>query len=222
MDPLTLNNVSAILITKEKEYPHEVLKNIQSVGFGEVIIIRECIGISPRYEIVPQFPDIYVQDDDCIPDIAKIFSEYDGHTIVCGMTDHHINTYNKSRICLIGHGAFFPQELIKSLEVYRNKFGRDSDYIIEADRIFTFLNFPQRRVETLVVEMPSSFASDRLSMRKEHYKNLSLLENKLTKFYYFSICNENLVVSSFRYGWFLLRRFIKKLNSFIRSLHLSP
>jgi hypothetical protein len=210
MENGALNKVSAVLITKEKVYPEEVLVNIESAGFGEVIILTECEGVFRRFEIITRFPDIYVQDDDCIPDIMQIFSEYRGKIITCGMTDHHIKVYGKSRICLIGHGAFFPAKLIESLEAYRNKFDRDSDYMIETDRIFTFLNFPQNRVETNPEQLPSSFTNDRLSMRKDHYRNLSILEKKLMFFYCFSVNRENPFLRVLRYLVFLYGRIIRR------------
>jgi len=206
----TLNKVSAILITKEKEYPREVLRNVESAGFGEIIILNNCDGIFRRYEPTPAFPDIYVQDDDCIPDIEQIFSEYDGRVITCGMTEHHLKGYSKSRICLVGHGAFFPKKLIESIEVYRKQFGIDEDYIVETDRIFTFLNFPQRRVETKPLLLDSSYSKDRLSMKEDHYRNLSKLEKKLMKFYCLSLRSEKRVICFARYTGFLLQRGLKK------------
>lgn len=206
MDALTLNNVSAILITKEEEYPIDVLRNIEAAGFGEIIILNKCEGIFRRYEAAPAFPHLFVQDDDCIPDIKQIFSEYDGELITCGMTKHHINNYSKSRICLIGHGAFFPVKLIDSLEVYRKQFGADTDYFFETDRIFTFLNFPQKRVETNPIQLDSSYRKDRLSMRTDHYMNLFWLEKKLMKFYSFSVSRENRFIKLVRYYYFLISR----------------
>lgn len=206
MSSISINKVSAILITKEKKYPQIILKNIDSAGFGEVIIKTECRGIFSRYNEEPRFQDVYIQDDDCIAEISKIISEYDGKTITCGMTKHHLNFYSKSRICLIGHGAFFPWSLVSSLDDYRKKFGSDEDYNIEVDRIFTFLNFPQRRVETTPLELSSSFDSDRLSMRKGHYKNLEELEEKLIRFYCFSSVKESLTKRILLYCRFHFRK----------------
>lgn len=210
MDALTLNNVSAILITKEEEYPQDVLRNVEAAGFGEIIIINKCEGIYRRYEASPAFPDLYVQDDDCIPDIKQIFSEYNGELITCGMTKHHIKFYTKSRICLIGHGAFFPGKLIDSLEVYRKQFGADTDYFFETDRIFTFLNFPQKRVETKPIQLDSSYGKDRLSMRTDHFMNLFRLEKKLMRFYSFTVSREKRFIGLVRYCYFLISRIFRR------------
>ncbi len=178
----TLKQVSAILITKEKEYPEKVLVHVRTFDFGEILILTECEGIYRRFMCKPQFDDIYVQDDDCITEIDRIFKEYNGRDITCGMTPHHIGFYEKSRICLIGHGAFFPWKKINVLKKYKRIFGKDSDYLIETDRIFTFLNYPQLRISVPVINLPSYVNSDRLSMRKEHAENLTKVEIKLTKY----------------------------------------
>ena len=179
-----INAVSAILITKEKNYPERVLKHVESFGFGEILIYTECDGIYWRYLHVPLFKDVYVQDDDCIPHIDKIFEEYDGEVLTCGMTPHHNAFYADSKICLIGHGAFFPRKLIAVIEKYKQIFGMDNDYFIETDRIFTFFNFPQKRLSLSVIHLPSSYNNDRLSMRKDHFINLYKIEKKLNELNY--------------------------------------
>jgi hypothetical protein len=174
-----LSQISAILITKEKKYPESVLEHIKSFGFGEIILLTECEGIFRRFEVKPRFSDVYVQDDDCISDIAAIYSSYNGKQICCGMTRHHLNFYSKSRICLIGHGAFFPWAKINVLKKYLRLFGKDHDYLIETDRIFTSLNYPQKRVEVDIMNLPSFDQPDRLSKRKEHADELTRIDKKM-------------------------------------------
>jgi hypothetical protein len=176
------SQISAILITKEKQYPELVLKHVESFGFGEIQIYTECDGIYRRFVNEPVYKDVYVQDDDCITPINEIFREYDGNHLTCGCTPHHINFYSDSKICLIGHGAFFPWARVAVLEKYKKLFGPDSDYLIETDRIFTFLNYPQKRIPVEVNHLPSSYQSDRLSMRKEHATNLQMVGEKLIKY----------------------------------------
>jgi hypothetical protein len=182
-----LNRISAILITKEKQYPESVLKHVQSFGFGEIQVNTECDGVYWRFQKKPRFKHVFVQDDDCIAPIDEIFKSYDGIHITCGSTLHHIEYYSNSRIFLIGHGAFFPWRLVKVLKKYKTRFGLDDDYQIEIDRIFTFLNYPQIRIPVLVSLLPTSFQSDRLSMRKEHAANLMALEKKLIKWKFGSV-----------------------------------
>ncbi len=175
----SLSRVSAILITKEKQYPEEVLKHVESFGFGEIQIHTECDGVYWRFEKKPRYKDIYVQDDDCTSEIDKIFKAYEGRKITCGSTDHHIQYYSNSRICLIGHGVFFPWRRVRVLKKYIKKFGFDDDYKIEIDRIFTFLNYPQVRISVSVILLENSYHSNRLSNRKEHAASLRTVENKL-------------------------------------------
>jgi hypothetical protein len=184
-----LNRVSAILITKEKRYPESVLKHVESFGFGEIQVNTECDGVYWRFQNKPRFKHVFVQDDDCTAPIDEIFRSYDGIHITCGSTPHHIEYYSNSRIFLIGHGAFFPWKLVKALKKYTNHFGFDDHYRIEIDRIFTFLNYPQIRIPVPVSLLPTSFQSDRLSMRKEHAANLIALEEKLVKWKFGSDSN---------------------------------
>lgn len=209
MDTGSLKRVSAVLITKEVLYPQEVLKHVEAAGFGEVIVRTGCDGVYHRFAQKPVFPDVYVQDDDCLPQIDVIFNGYDGNLITCGMTSRHLKIYSKSRFCLIGHGAFFPAKLIDSLEIYRKTFGEDDDFRIEIDRIFTFLNYPQVRIQTEPVQLESSFSPGRLSMRKDHYFNLDMLERKLYRFYCFGLRDQNRITGFFTYIIFLLRKKLK-------------
>ena len=179
-----LQQVSAILITKEEHYPEVVLSHITSYGFGEIRILTHCDGIFWRFLKEPIYNNVYVQDDDCITPIETIFEGYDGDKITCGNTQHHIGFYANSKICLIGHGAFFPWHRVHVLEKYKTLFGFDSDYLIETDRIFTFLNYPQKRIPIEVNHLPSSYNSDRLSMRTAHAANLQAIEEKLIKHQY--------------------------------------
>jgi hypothetical protein len=212
MNNIPRHLISAILITKEKVYPERVLKQIESFGFGEILIHTECDGIYWRYLKEPKYKDVYIQDDDCIPQIDRIFAEYDGELLTCGMTPGHIAFYRNSRICLIGNGAFFPWKRIRVLEQYVNKFGKDKDYLIETDRIFTFLNFPQKRLSLSLVQLPSSFNNDRLSLRKEHYSNLNSIERKLIGFYCFSVSRHNFIFKIILYGFTVLSRLSGKLT----------
>lgn len=182
MKPIDLKHVSAILITKEAEYPQVVLNHIESFGFGEVIIKTNCDGIYKRFDEKPGFEHVYVQDDDCMTEINKIFNNYDGNLITCGNTHHHINYYKNNKICLIGHGAFFPWHCTGVIVRYIKKFGQDQDFLIETDRIFTFLNYPQKRVPVEVTHLPTATSADRLSMRQEHAANLLLVEEKLIRY----------------------------------------
>jgi hypothetical protein len=214
MNKVSIHEVSAILITREKEYPERVLKHVESFGFGEILIQTECDGIHWRFAKEPKYKDVYVQDDDCIPQIDKLFEKYDGDLLTCGMTPHHIAFYSKSKICLIGHGAFFPWKRIGVIANFRSKYGMDNDYLIETDRIFTYLNFPQKRVELSVIELPSSIANDRLCMRKGHWTKLKQIEMKLDKFYCFSLSNHNIIFNIAIYLACIFSRVFKKGSYF--------
>lgn len=138
--------ITAVLITKDKEYPQEVLDHVKSFGFDEIIIKTESPHVYQRYlEALKAKNDvIYVQDDDCISDIGEIYKHYDGK-LTNGISQHHYNYYQNG-ITLVGWGCFFPKEMIKNMKKYMDKYGEDFHLFREADRIFTYLNQPHNTI----------------------------------------------------------------------------
>src|ERR1700690_354270 len=128
--------VSAVLISKEKEYPQEVLESV--LGFDEILIITECPNILKRYETALKARNeiIYVQDDDCIIDVSKLFNQYNGQ-ITNSITQHHKDFYVKMGMTLVGFGCFFPKKMI-NFDRYVNKWGVDKLLLSQADRVFTY------------------------------------------------------------------------------------
>src|ERR1700753_1949500 len=113
--------VSAILITKEKKYPKEVLESLSD--FDEIIVKTECPNILTRYELTLKAKNevIYVQDDDCIIDSQELFKYYNGQ-ITNAITQHHRDFYSKLGMTLIGFGAFFPKKMV-DFKKYTDKWG---------------------------------------------------------------------------------------------------
>lgn len=168
---------TAVLITKEKEYPKEVLDSLPE--FEEVLIEVNCPNILRRYELASQARNnlIYVQDDDCIADVEKLESLYNGQ-ITNAMTEHHFNWYGGSGITLIGWGAFFPKDMI-NFDRYLDKYPIDELFLREADRVFTFLNQPHNSFVMDINILPTATLGDRMSSTSEHWETLSKIKERL-------------------------------------------
>ena len=138
-----MKNVTAVLITRDKEYPKEI--NLE--GFGDVIIKTESPHVFQRYiEAEKAKTDlIYFQDDDCIVDYKELYKHYNG-LLTAGITEHHLNAYKNSGVTLVGWGCFFPKSMLLNLNKYIERYGLDKHLLREADRIFTYLNQPHHNI----------------------------------------------------------------------------
>lgn len=139
---MNLSNVSAVLITRESEYP----KEIKLEGFGEVIIKTESPSVYHRYLSVKEARNdvIYVQDDDCLVDYEELWKHYNGQLtnfMPANRTDYRI-----TGATLVGWGCFFPRYMLHVFPRYIKKYGIDAHLLREADRIFTVLNQPHNTI----------------------------------------------------------------------------
>lgn len=136
---MDLSQVTAVLITREKEYPKEIVLD----GFGEVLVCLESPSVYQRYigASLAKNDVIYVQDDDCIIDYKELFTHYDGRITNC-MTQHHFDAYKGNGSTLVGWGCFFPKSMLKVFDKYIERYGVDDHLLRDADRIFTVLNQP--------------------------------------------------------------------------------
>ena len=74
------------------------------------------------------------------------------------------------------HADFFAEDVRRSLA---SMYGEDALYKRESERIMTWLAFPQqRRMDLPIVDLPSAFAADRLSMQPDHYSYIPIVEER--------------------------------------------
>ncbi len=173
-------NISACLITKDLTYPISVLHNVAKYPFGEILIMTNCDSPHRKQELFQKakYEHLYYQDDDCIAPIANVIDQAVPGVITCAMKTAHIHAYSRSRIALLGWGSIFPQSAIIRLEHYRDEFGEDDVYKRETERIMTWFNYPQRRIDLPIVDLPSATAPDRLSMQPKHYDYIPMVEQR--------------------------------------------
>lgn len=168
---------TAVLITKDPEYPAEILKSLPE--FDEVLIETNCPSVYRRYEMAQKAKNnvIYVQDDDCEVDVLALFEKYNGQ-ITNAMKEQHFNTYRGTGITLVGWGSFFPKGMI-DFSPYTDKYGIDSDLLSQADRVFTFLNQPHNPVLMTIYDLPRAISRGRMSTSPGHWEALERIKGKL-------------------------------------------
>lgn len=172
--------VSACLITKDAIYPPEVLAHTASFGFGEILIKTNCPNSAGKDELFKKakYDLIYYSDDDAICPIKEILEQAEPDIITCAMKPGHITAYAPLRIACFGWGSIIPKKAIEELYLYRAVYGEDDLYKREYDRILTFFNYPQKRLDLPIHDLPSAFAPDRYSTQPGHYNNIPLMEQR--------------------------------------------
>jgi len=177
IDPKT---ISLILISKDSKYPQQVLDSIFEFPWGEVIVDSGSPSIARRYELAKQakFDLVAFQDDDCICSWKELLELSQPDLINMAMKQGHFDTYKNSISSLMGWGSIFPKSLITSLEKYVKIYGEDEVYKREADRIFTYLNFPQNRLVLPIMDLPSAYAPDRMWRQPNHQPFRLLAEDR--------------------------------------------
>ena len=174
--------VSAVLLKyhRPKEL-EEIEEHLETYDFINEILICDnskesnlmCYG---RYLKAKEARNdtIYVQDDDCIVDVKKLYERYDGTKLVNGMKASHFDAYN-SMGSMVGWGALFDKSWISVFDAYIKKYGEDKILIREADRIFTSL-LPRETVVMDIKDFPSATSEEALYRQPYHlfYKVVAL------------------------------------------------
>lgn len=95
------------------------------------------------------------------------------------MKESHYESYRYNRATMgLGWGAFFPSRILDTLKEYTDVYGEDEVYKRETERIFTYLNYPQKRLILPIQDLPSAFADDRLWKQPEHQKYKQIAEDR--------------------------------------------
>lgn len=126
---------------------------------------------------------VYVQDDDCLIDAARLCREYDPQSgeLLCNMLPGHRDAYARCwpGISLVGWGSIFPKHLI-DFYPYLSKWPEDELFDRECDRVFTFLNRAKTRIVDIGVHhLESAHGKDRLSLDPRHGTYLMEIQHRL-------------------------------------------
>ena len=167
--------VTAVLVKYQRpEELDTICDHLGTFDFIDEILIHDnteenimCYG---RYKTALKAKNetIYVQDDDCIIDVQKLYDKYDRTKLINGMKKSHMLTYSGVD-SMAGWGMFFEKSWIKILDKYINKFGEDDILIRESDRIFTGL-LERETVVINVEDFPSATSKSALYRQPSHYE----------------------------------------------------
>ncbi len=125
---------------------------------------------------------VYVQDDDCIVDAAKIAmcaASLCGK-VVCNMPLDRRPEYAGTGISLIGWGTVFPKSLIgPSFTDYLRHWPQDELFERECDRLFTYIN--RRRVVLVdagLTHLAHAHRDDRMGREARHRTDLDEMRRR--------------------------------------------
>ena len=165
--------VSAVLIKyKRLDELKKICDHLETFDFIDEILIHDNtennLKLYGRYltALKARNDTIYVQDDDCIVDVEKLFRNYDGTRLVNGMKAESIKYYSGIH-SLVGWGAFFDKAWIKVLDKYTDEYGKDDIFLRECDRIFTSL-LTKKTVIIDIKDFPSANSDDALYKQANH------------------------------------------------------
>lgn len=138
-----MEDVTAVLITREKEYPSIILERLTCCDFfQDILIVTECPSVYHRYLSAKKATTehIFILDDDALVNFQVLWKSYDKIRITNAMTKPFIEKYKNLGCTLLGWGTFFPKSMLSCFDRYVEKFGVDAHLLREADRIFSALN----------------------------------------------------------------------------------
>lgn len=170
-----MEDVTAVLITREVEYPNIVLERLNCTDFfKDIIIVTECPSVYHRYLAAAkaETEHIFVLDDDALINFQVLWSKYDKERITNAMTKEFIEKYKDTGCTLIGFGAFFPKTMLKCFEKYINKYGVDETLLREADRVFTAMHLNEINTVTMPHEDLRQ-DSGRMCYQENHYSSMN-------------------------------------------------
>lgn len=179
------SQVSAVIVTKNGNEPALAPIRESLAMFGELLIWdnsqnnrkvygRYLAAQGARHEFV------YVQDDDCIVDAAKLCEMYQPGELLCNVLPSHQLFYRSTGgISLVGWGAIFPKAMI-DFSAYLAKHPEDDLFDRECDRVFTWLNRDKTRVVDIGVEhLPHAHGMDRMGREQRHGQDLNEIRRRL-------------------------------------------
>lgn len=170
-----MEDVTAILITRETEYPSIVLERLTCTDFfKDIIIVTECPSIYHRYLAAAKAESehLFFIDDDALVNFQVLWQSYDKVRITNAMTKPFIEKYKDMDCTLLGWGAFFPKTMLSCFDMYVAKYGVDQSLLREADRIMTAMNKPWNVICLPHEDLVQSNHPDRMSYEGNHYKSM--------------------------------------------------
>jgi hypothetical protein len=178
IDPKT---ISLCLITKENNYPKQILDSIVNLNFGEIIILTNSDSPFRKYELFnkAKYEILAYQDDDAICPWQSILELSNLNIINLTMKEGHAEAYKNRRMAVgFGWGSIFQKSVLNVLDKYRAKYGEDDLFKRDTEKILTQLVYPQNRLILPITDLPSAMAPDRLWRQANHWDNMRIIEER--------------------------------------------
>lgn len=179
--------VTAVIVTRGNEDLAPVLDSLQDFR-GPLVWDNSERGqdlkVFGRYMLAAQALTeyVYVQDDDCIVDTARLCADYRPGELLCNVKPDHHQAYRTHYpgITLVGWGAIFPKSMV-DFSAYLAEFPDDDElFFRECDRVFTWLNRAKTRIVHFGIEdLPHAFGQDRMGMEPRHGADLHEIRRRL-------------------------------------------
>jgi len=178
--------VTAIIVTKGDREITPVLDSLSPFRVVSVWDNSRCKDrkVYGRYlaaaSVLTDF--VYVQDDDCLVDGARLCREYDPESgeLLCNMLKGHQADYvNWPGVALVGWGSIFPRSMV-DFSPYLSKYPEDDLFYRECDRVFTYLNRQKTRlIDIGVTHLEIAHGKDRLSLDPRHGNHMREIYQRL-------------------------------------------
>lgn len=175
------SKISCCLITKEYEYPKEILEHLSQFNFGEILIQTMCDSPYRKHEVFARAENdlIYYQDDDAICPVKELLELSRPDIINVAMKEGHFWAHSENKSTMgLGWGAIFPKSALGVLKRYTDVYGQDDVFKRETERILTYLNYPQNRLVLPIVDLPSAYDDSRLWRQPNHNEFKKLAEER--------------------------------------------
>lgn len=179
--------VSAVIVTRGDVDVAPVEDSTRAAGIVDVVVWdnsrRRDLGVYGRYAAIPLclWDRLYVQDDDCIIDVAKVIEQYEPGVVVANMPQSRWGDYPDS--ALVGWGAVFDRDLPdRAFERFScsDAFPETDDdwphglFHRECDTVFTALT-PHRKIDVGFAHREFAETPGRMFKRPEHREQRDLM-----------------------------------------------
>lgn len=188
MPPITPSQITAILITRGDIDLTPVLESLYTFhpvceeGFHDVLVYDNSLNLD--YKVFSRYlaaqmvhtEYVYVQDDDCIIDLAHYpWDQVAPSHVLCNMPQAYRRNYT-GRVQLVGFGAVFSKALIRPVfEEHNRNFCQDELLYLECDRYFTGRS-KCVLVDVEVKHMAWAEGEDRMYRQADHGKRRESME----------------------------------------------
>lgn len=179
--------ISAVVVTRGGHYRLDADMMASLAPFDEVLIwdnswAAKDVKVYGRFAcaMLARNERVYVQDDDCVVDAAKVATSALPGKVVCNMPMDRRAEYAGTGVSLIGWGTVFDRSLVApSFAAYLAQYPQDDLFERECDRLFTYVN--RRRVVLIdagLRHLPNAHGADRMGREARHRADMEEMRRR--------------------------------------------